>query len=145
MVEHETPVLVAGGSLVGMFAAALLARHGIAPLVVERHPGSAIHPRAAMIYQRTMEIIRALGIEDPVRQESYRRFEPDGAIMSVESIAGNELNWDIPDPQRVRQGSEPGRAPVHHPERARADAGAAGEGARRRHPVQHRAGVVCAG
>jgi putative polyketide hydroxylase len=96
MSEHDTPVLVAGGSLVGMFAAALLARHGVPPLVVERHPGSAIHPRAAMIYQRTMEIIRGLGIEDPVRQESYRRFEPDGAIMSVESIAGNELNWDIP-------------------------------------------------
>ena len=96
MVEHETPVLVTGGSLVGMFTAALLARHGIRPLVVERHPGSAIHPRAAMIYQRTMEIIRGLGIEDPVREESYRRFEPDGAIMSVESIAGPELNWDIP-------------------------------------------------
>ena len=96
MTEHETPVLVVGGSLVGMFAAALLARHGVAPLVVERHPGSAIHPRAAMIYQRTMEIIRALGIEAAVRQESYRRFEPDGAIMSVESIAGNELNWDVP-------------------------------------------------
>ena len=96
MVEHEAQVLVAGGSLVGMFMAALLARQGIQPLVVERHPGSAIHPRAAMIYQRTMEIIRSLGIEDPVREESYRRFEPDGAIMSVESIAGNELNWDIP-------------------------------------------------
>ena len=94
MTEHETPVLVVGGSLVGMFAAALLARHGIGPLVVERHPGAAIHPRAAMIYQRTMEIIRSLGIEDPVREESYRRFEPDGAIMSVESIAGAELNWD---------------------------------------------------
>ena len=96
MTEHETPVLIAGGSLVGMFMAALLARQGVRPLVVERHPGSAIHPRAAMIYQRTMEIIRSLGIEDPVREESYRRFEPDGAIMSVESIAGPELNWDIP-------------------------------------------------
>jgi flavin-dependent dehydrogenase len=96
MTEHETPVLIAGGSLVGTFMAALLARQGVAPLVVERHPGSAIHPRAAMIYQRTMEVIRSLGIEDPVRQESYRRFEPDGAIMSVDSIAGNELNWDIP-------------------------------------------------
>ena len=70
MTEHETPVLVAGGSLVGMFMAALLARQGIHPLVVERHPGSAIHPRAAMIYQRTMEIIRSLGIEDAVRQDA---------------------------------------------------------------------------
>ena len=49
MPEHETPVLVVGGSLVGMFAAALLARHGVAPLVVERHPGAAIHPRSGFL------------------------------------------------------------------------------------------------
>ena len=82
MTEHETPVLVVGGSLVGMFAAALLARHGVAPLVVERHPGSAIHPRAAFILQRSMEILRSVGIEDAVRESSYAQFEPDGAIMS---------------------------------------------------------------
>ena len=31
-----------------------------------------------------------------MRDRSYRHFEPDGAIMSVESIAGKELHWDVP-------------------------------------------------
>ena len=94
--EVEVPVIIIGGSLVGMFAAALLGRHGIQPLVVERHRGTAIHPRAAMIYQKSMEIVRGLGVEDIVRERSFSQFEPDGAIMSVESIAGAELHWDIP-------------------------------------------------
>lgn len=96
MSHREVPVVIVGGSLVGMFTAALLGRHGVQTLVVERHPGTAIHPRAAMIYQRSMEVMRSLGIEDVVRRKSYEQFEPDGAIMSVESIAGNELHWDIP-------------------------------------------------
>ena len=94
--DVDVPVVIIGGSLVGMFAAALLGRQGIRPLVVERHRGSAIHPRAAMIYQKSMEIVRGLGIEDVVRERSFRQFEPDGAIMSVESIGGKELHWDIP-------------------------------------------------
>ncbi len=96
MADTEVPVLIVGGSLVGMFSAALLARQGIYPFVVERHRGTAIHPRAAFLYQRSMEIVRSFGIEDIVRRESYRQFEPDGAIMSVESIAGQELAWDVP-------------------------------------------------
>src|SRR5687768_12767424 len=94
--DVEAPVIIIGGSLVGMFAAALLGQQGIRALVVERHRGSAIHPRAAMIYQKSMEIVRGLGIEDVVRERSFRQFEPDGAIMSVESIGGKELHWDIP-------------------------------------------------
>ena len=94
--DLDVPVIIIGGSLVGMFAAALLGEQGIRPLVVERHRGSAIHPRAAMIYQKSMEIVRGLGIEDEVRERSFRQFEPDGAILSVESIGGKELHWDIP-------------------------------------------------
>ena len=92
----EVPVLVVGGSLVGMFTAALLGRHGVGALVVERHRSTAIHPRAAFIYQRSMEIVRGLGIEQAVRQKSFQQFEPDGAILSVESIAGEELHRDVP-------------------------------------------------
>lgn len=47
MADTEVPVLVVGGSLVGMFMAALLGRLGVKALVAERHPGTAIHPRAA--------------------------------------------------------------------------------------------------
>jgi len=92
----HVPVLIVGGSLVGMFTAALLGRHGIRALVAERHPGTAIHPRAAFIYQRSMEVVRGLGIEEVVRQRSFQQFEPDGAILSVESIAGNEIHRDVP-------------------------------------------------
>src|SRR5262245_57465510 len=95
MRDEEVPVLIAGGSLVGMTAAMLLAGHGVRPLVVERHPGEAIHPRAAMILQRSMEILRGAGIEQQVCRSSLAQFEPDGAIMSVVTVAGEELAWHI--------------------------------------------------
>lgn len=94
--DTEVPVLVVGGSLVGMFMAALLGRHGVKALVAEHHLGTAIHPRAAFVYQRSMEVVRSLGVEDVVRERSFQQFEPDGAILSVESIAGDELHRDVP-------------------------------------------------
>jgi 2-polyprenyl-6-methoxyphenol hydroxylase-like FAD-dependent oxidoreductase len=64
MADIEIPVLIVGGSLVGLSSALLLAQHGVRSLVVERHAGTAIYPRAAQIYQRTMEILRQCGLED---------------------------------------------------------------------------------
>jgi 2-polyprenyl-6-methoxyphenol hydroxylase-like FAD-dependent oxidoreductase len=96
MEDHEVPVLVVGGSLVGTSTALLLAHHGIECLVVERHPGAAIHPRAALLLQRSMEILRSVGVEQLVRSRSAEQFEPDGAIMAVETMAGKELAWYIP-------------------------------------------------
>jgi 2-polyprenyl-6-methoxyphenol hydroxylase-like FAD-dependent oxidoreductase len=95
MADIEVPVLIVGGSLVGMSAAMLLGHHGIRPLVVEHHRGTAIHPRAAMITQRTMEILRTVGIEQIVMQKSDEQFVQDGAIMAVESLAGKELTYFI--------------------------------------------------
>jgi 2-polyprenyl-6-methoxyphenol hydroxylase-like FAD-dependent oxidoreductase len=91
----ETPVLVVGGSLVGMSAAVFLGYHGIRPIVVEHHRGTAIHPRAALITQRSMEAFRTLGIEKIIREESERQFVQDGAVMAVETLAGKELAWFI--------------------------------------------------
>ena len=95
MSDIEVPVLIAGGSLVGMSAALLLGHHGIPALVVEHHRGTAIHPRAAMITQRTMEIFRTVGVEQIVLQKSDEQFVQDGAIMAVETLAGKELAWFI--------------------------------------------------
>ena len=39
--EIQVPVLIVGGSLVGLSTALLLARHGVESLVVERHSGTA--------------------------------------------------------------------------------------------------------
>ncbi len=95
MSDIEVPVLIVGGSLVGMSAALLLGHHGIPALVVEHHRGTAIHPRAAMITQRTMEIFRTVGVEQIVLQKSGEQFVQDGAIMAVETLAGKELAWFI--------------------------------------------------
>jgi 2-polyprenyl-6-methoxyphenol hydroxylase-like FAD-dependent oxidoreductase len=89
--EIETPVLIVGGSLVGMSSALLLGHHGVPSIVVEHHRGTAIHPRAAQITQRTMEIFRTVGIERLVREKSGEQFVQDGAIMAVETLAGKEV------------------------------------------------------
>src|SRR5665213_449389 len=95
--DIETPVLIVGGSLVGMSTALLLAHHGVRALMVEHHRGTAIHPRAALINQRTMEILRTVGVEQIVMQKSGEQFDQDGAVMSVETLAGKEIAYFIPN------------------------------------------------
>ena len=95
MADIEVPVLIVGSSLVGMSTALLLGHHGVPALAVEHHRGTAIHPRAAQITQRSMEILRLVGIEQIVRQKSDEQFVQDGAIMAVETLAGKELGYFI--------------------------------------------------
>jgi 2-polyprenyl-6-methoxyphenol hydroxylase-like FAD-dependent oxidoreductase len=95
MPDIEVPVLIVGGSLVGMSTAMLLGHHGIRSLAVEHHRGTAIHPRAAMIVQRTMEIFRTVGVEKIVLQKSDEQFVQDGAIMALETLAGKEIAYYI--------------------------------------------------
>jgi 2-polyprenyl-6-methoxyphenol hydroxylase-like FAD-dependent oxidoreductase len=95
MADLQVQVLIAGGSLVGMSTALLLGHYGIQALAVEHHRGTAIHPRAAQISQRTMEIFRTVGVEQIVRQKSEQQFVQDGAIMAVETLAGREIAWFI--------------------------------------------------
>lgn len=93
MKNYDVPVLIVGGSLVGMTMAVLLGNEGVGALVVERHKGAAIHPRAALMLQRSMEIFRSAGVEEPMRTRSFEQFDPDSAIMAVETMAGEELAW----------------------------------------------------
>jgi 2-polyprenyl-6-methoxyphenol hydroxylase-like FAD-dependent oxidoreductase len=97
MPEIEVPVLIVGGSLVGLSSALLLAHHGIRSLTVEHHRGTAIHPRAAQMNQRTIEILRNVGLEEVARQRSEEQFVQDGAVMAVETLAGKELAWYVPN------------------------------------------------
>ncbi len=90
---EDIPVLIAGGSLVGLSTALFLGMHGIRSLVVERHRGTAIHPRAALFNQRTIELYRGAGIEDQIIEASGREFVQNGAIVSVESLDGREIDW----------------------------------------------------
>ncbi len=91
--EDELPVLIVGGSLVGLSTAVFLGARGVRSLVVERHRGTAIHPRAALVSQRTMETFRSVGLEEQVEQAAAAEFVQNGAIVSVESLGGKELDW----------------------------------------------------
>src|SRR3954471_14395523 len=91
MPDDEVPVLIVGGSLVGLTTAMLLGHHGVPSLAVERHAGTAIRPRAGHFQLRTMELLRQLGLEERVRAKSRETYSPTGGIVAVESLAGGEL------------------------------------------------------
>src|SRR6187399_3547544 len=100
----ECDVLIVGGSLVGLSAAAFLGQHGIAAQVVEKHAGTSIHPRAGYFHVGTMEAYRRIGLEPAILEASHEQFGPDGGINLVESLAGRELALFVPS---INAGLEP--------------------------------------
>jgi flavin-dependent dehydrogenase len=95
-VESDVPVLIAGGGLIGLSAAMFLAQHGISSLAVERLRGGSQLPRAAFFHMRTLEMFRSAGIEDEVREQSRKEFEPEGALIIMDTLAGKKLADIIP-------------------------------------------------
>ncbi|WP_448627168.1 FAD-dependent monooxygenase [Geodermatophilus sp. URMC 64] len=89
----EVPVTIVGGSLVGLTTSLLLAAQGVPHVVVERHRGTAVHPRAASFHQRTMEIFRSVGLQEAVEEAATREFVQNGAIVSVPSLASPDMTF----------------------------------------------------
>src|SRR6478609_10078419 len=100
----ETDLLIVGGSLVGLSAACFLGAQGVKPLVVEKHAGTSIHPRAGYFHVGTMEAYRRIGREPAILEASHEQFGPDGGINLVESLAGRELALFVPS---INAGLEP--------------------------------------
>jgi 2-polyprenyl-6-methoxyphenol hydroxylase-like FAD-dependent oxidoreductase len=142
MADEELPVLIIGGSLVGLTTAMLLGHHDVPSLSVERHAGTAIHPRAGHFQLRTMEVIRQMGLEARVRAKSLETYSPTGGIIAVESLAGRELAHLRQGAQRGRRGLQPHRPRLHQPGRARAAAARARARARRDGAQPHEAVAV---
>jgi 2-polyprenyl-6-methoxyphenol hydroxylase-like FAD-dependent oxidoreductase len=92
----EVPVVCSGGGLVGLSTAMFLAQHGISSVAVERLRGGSQLPRAAFFHMRTLEMFRAAGIEPQVREQSLKEFEPEGAIVLMDTLAGKVLAGLIP-------------------------------------------------
>jgi len=91
MSSEDPDVLIVGGSLVGLSTALFLRLHGVSCLAVERHTSTAIHPRAGHFQLRTVEILRAAGLEQTVRRRGEEQYHPNGGINNVESLAGREI------------------------------------------------------
>jgi 2-polyprenyl-6-methoxyphenol hydroxylase-like FAD-dependent oxidoreductase len=94
--DHEIPVVFAGGGLVGLSTAMFLAQHGIPSLAVERLHRASQLPRAAHFHMRTLEMFRSAGIEDEVRAQSLKEFEPEGSIVLMDTLAGKVLAEFVP-------------------------------------------------
>lgn len=86
----DTPVLIVGGGPTGLALSALLSRFGVASLTVEADASTCDHPRAHVLNTRTMEILRALGVEPAIRERALD-LQTHGAIRFVTSLAGEEL------------------------------------------------------
>ncbi|MEO8309349.1 MAG: FAD-dependent monooxygenase [Pseudomonadota bacterium] len=101
--EQEVPVLIIGGSLVGLSTSMFLGLHCIPCLSVEKHRGTAIHPRAGYFQLRTLELMRIAGIEDRVISAAHALYDPNGGFVAVETLVGREITSYMPD---INQGIE---------------------------------------
>jgi putative polyketide hydroxylase len=64
-VKH-VPVLIVGAGAAGLATSALLAKHGISSLLVEKRSEVFIYPKARNLSFRSLEILRGLGLSDEV-------------------------------------------------------------------------------
>ncbi|KAI9836769.1 MAG: hypothetical protein M1819_000934 [Sarea resinae] len=60
----EVPVIIIGGGGCGLNLSVFLSNLGVEHYLFERHPGTAILPKAHYLNQRSMEIFRQHGIDD---------------------------------------------------------------------------------
>jgi putative polyketide hydroxylase len=82
--HDEIPVLVVGAGPAGLAAAIELTRHDIPVLLIERRTVLSSHPRATGLSLRSMELMRAWGLEAEVRARSV---EVDSRMLESETLA----------------------------------------------------------
>ncbi|MEU9085350.1 FAD-dependent monooxygenase [Streptomyces sp. NPDC048357] len=91
-VDHRVPVLIVGGSLVGLCTSLFLGRHGISHMLVEKHAGTSMHPRGRGINVRTMELFRVARVEDRIREAASVLADNHG-ILQGGSLTGEDQEW----------------------------------------------------
>jgi len=99
---ENVPVLIVGAGPAGLTAALLLARYSVPALLVERHAGTSIHPRARGLNVRTMEIYRSLGLEPPIRAAGAA-LVASRYMLFVDTLAGAEIRR-VPDDELLPMG-----------------------------------------
>jgi 2,4-dichlorophenol 6-monooxygenase len=90
MAMIETDVLVVGSGPAGSSAAALLAMYGVKTLLITKFNWTCRTPRAHITNQRTMEVLRDLGVEQQVMAEAAPQHIMGNNVFCA-SLAGEEL------------------------------------------------------
>ncbi|MEU3655592.1 FAD-dependent monooxygenase [Streptomyces sp. NPDC032161] len=91
-VDIRVPVLIVGGSLVGLSASLFLGRLGIEHLLVEKHRATSTHPRGRGNNVRTMEVFRTAGTEPAIR-EAASVLAGNHGILQAGSLTGDDQRW----------------------------------------------------
>ena len=86
----ETEVLIVGAGPAGLASALFLSEHGVENVLVEKYGWTAHTPRAHITNQRTMEILRDVGLEKDVIEKGVPQ-ELMGDTVFCASLAGEEL------------------------------------------------------
>ncbi|WP_367324902.1 FAD-dependent oxidoreductase [Streptomyces sp. HUAS ZL42] len=89
---HKVPVLIVGGSLVGLSTSLFLGRLGVRHTLVERHAGTSIHPRGRGNNVRTMELFRVAGVEPAIHEAAATLAENHG-ILQTPTLVGDAGEW----------------------------------------------------
>jgi 2,4-dichlorophenol 6-monooxygenase len=97
----EVPVLIVGAGPAGLTATLLLRQYGIEALTINRYPWTANTPRAHYQNQRSIEILRELGLEDAVVAGGMPT-ELAQNIVWTETLAGVEFAR-VPTYMKTRQ------------------------------------------
>lgn len=86
----DTDVLITGAGPTGLVAAAFLAQYGVDAITLSRYSGPAPQPRGSFTNQRSIEVLRDLGIEDRVH-EVGTPLQSIGHNVMATSFAGDEI------------------------------------------------------
>ncbi|WP_329580390.1 FAD-dependent monooxygenase [Kitasatospora sp. NBC_01250] len=89
--DSEVSVVIAGGGLVGLSLALFLADQGVRTLLVEQHDGPSTLPRGRGLNLRTMEVLRAAGIEAALRGAPASVLRDLPEIARADTLAGDQL------------------------------------------------------
>lgn len=94
MADFEVDVLIVGGGPVGLAASIECSRHGLTSLLVERHEGTSIFPKARLVSTRTMELVRAWGLADEVERVGLPR-EDSLAVGVGSSLTAADFHREV--------------------------------------------------
>ncbi|MYV43704.1 monooxygenase [Streptomyces sp. SID1328] len=90
--DHRVPVLIVGGSLVGLSMSVFLGRLGVRHMLVERHSGTSVHPRGRGNNVRTMELFRVAGVEPDIKAAASLLADNHG-ILQTSTLVGDAGEW----------------------------------------------------
>ena len=68
--DETVPILIVGGGGAGLTASMLLARQGVAHLLVSARPGTSDLPKAHVLNQRSMEVLEDAGVAEAIAERS---------------------------------------------------------------------------